>query len=167
MIFYGGEYPEGGVLAKNMAELGMRPPAVILMGGDGMVDKTFIRLAGAGAQGHYATSIGASAKFLPSAKKFVDDYKAKNNAEDYGIYGPTTYDAAAIVIEGAAKALTGRETIDDDARTAIISAIQSIKYTGALGPTTFDQYGDTTNRVLTMNRVEGTEFKELEKLTVK
>jgi branched-chain amino acid transport system substrate-binding protein len=166
MIFYGGEFAEGGIVAKNMGELGLKAPDVIMMGGDGMVDKTFVKLGGAGAQGHYATSFGASAEFLPTAKQFVTDYKAKYKAEDYAIYGPTTYDAANIIIDAIAEVMNGKDELDTAARKEIITAIGKTNHKGALGTTTFDEYGDTTNKILTMNKVEGADFKPLEKLVV-
>jgi branched-chain amino acid transport system substrate-binding protein len=168
LIFYGGEYPEGGVIAKNMAELGLKPPAVVMLGGDGMDDATFVKVAGsAAAQGHYATSIGASATFLPSAAKFVTDYKAKYGTADYAIYGPSTYDAANIILDALAKVLVGKSSVDDSVRKDVIAAIQASSTDGALGRTSFDKYGDTTNRLLTINKVEGADFKPLKKLTVK
>jgi branched-chain amino acid transport system substrate-binding protein len=132
-----------------------------------MVDKTFVKVAGtAAAQGHYATSIGAAATFLPSAAKFVADYKAKYNSDDYAIYGPSTYDAANIILDGLAKVLAGKSKIDSSVRKDLIGAIQATNYNGALGHTSFDKYGDTTNRLLTINRVVGDDFKPLKKLTV-
>ena len=165
MIFYGGEYAESGIVAKNMGELGLKAPDVIMLGGDGMVDKTFVKLAGTQyAQGHYATSFGASAQFLPTAKQFVTDYKAKYNAEDFAIYGPTTYDATNIVIDAIAKVMAGKDKMDTAARKAIIEEIATSSHNGALGKTTFDAYGDTNNKILTINKVEGDDFKPLAKL---
>jgi branched-chain amino acid transport system substrate-binding protein len=166
LIFYGGEFAEAGIIAKNMGELEMKAPDKILMGGDGIVDKTYVKLGGAGAQGHYATSFGASAQFLPSAKQFVTDYKAKYNAEDFAIYGPTTYDSANIIIEAIAEAMDGKDELNTAVRKEIITAIGETKHEGALGTTTFDEFGDTTNPILTMNKVEGDDFKPLEKLKI-
>jgi len=167
LIFYGGEYPEAGVIAKNMAELGMKPPSTILLGGDGIVDKTFAKLGKAAAEGHYATTVGASANFLPTAKAFTDAYKARYYAEDWGIYGPPTWDAANIIINVLAEALSGKTKMDETIRKDITKRIQAVNYKGgALGDTTFDKYGDTTNRILTINKLEGGDWKPLGKLTV-
>ena len=165
LIFYGGEFPEAGVIAKNMGELDLRAPEVILMGGDGVVDKTFLKLGGQAAQGHYATTVGASADFLDSAKQFVTDYKAKYKAEDWAIYGPTSYDSANIIIEAFETALADKDKIDEEARAAIVEAIAETDYEGAFGKTTFNEFGDTTNRILTINKIEGDDFKPLGALT--
>jgi branched-chain amino acid transport system substrate-binding protein len=165
-IFFGGEYPEGGVVVKNMAELGMKAPDVIFFAGDGMVDPTFVKLGGAGAQGHYATSLGAAPAFLPTANQFVSDYKAKYKASDFGTYGPASYDSANLIIDALATVLKGKSSIDSSVRKAVISAIQNINFNGALGHESFDKYGDTTNRILTINKVEGADFKPLKKIVV-
>jgi branched-chain amino acid transport system substrate-binding protein len=167
LIFFGGEYPESGVVAKNMGELGLKAPSVIMLSGDGSVDPTFVKLGGAGAQGHYATSLGAAVPFLPHAGQFVSDYRAKYNKTDYATYGPASYDTANIIINALAKVLAGKSTFDDAARKELITTLQSISFDGALGHTSFDKYGDTTNRLLTINKVEGADFKPLKTLTVK
>lgn len=162
IIYYGGEFPEAGVVIKNMGELGLKAPEVVLLGGDGIVDKKLIEIGGANATGMYATLVGASASLLPAAKSFVDGYKAKYNAEDYSAFGPPTYDSANIIIEALAKVLADVERVDTATRTAIIEAIAQTKHAGALGETAFDEYGDTTNRLLTINIVEAGDFKALE-----
>lgn len=167
IIFYGGEYPDAGPLTKNMAEIGMTAPDVILMGGDGIADPQFVKLAGEeAAQGHYATSVGATVEFVETSKKFVEDYVEKFDTEDYSLYGTTSYDATNIVINALAKVLEGKDQIDDTVRTDLIEAIQESKYTGASGTTSFDEFGDTTHRVLMINRVEGDNFKPLAPLTI-
>ena len=165
-IFFGGEYPEGGVVVKNMGELGMKAPNVIFFAGDGMVDKTFVKLGGSAAQGHYATSLGAAPAFLPTANQFVTDYKAKYNADDFATYGPASYDSANLLIDGLAKILAGKSSVDSSVRQALITTIQNISFSGALGHESFDKYGDTTNRILTINKVEGADFKPLKKILV-
>jgi branched-chain amino acid transport system substrate-binding protein len=165
-IFYGGEYPEGGVIVKNMGELGLKAPNVIFFAGDGMVDPTFVKLAGAAAQGEYATSLGAAPAFLPTANQFVTDYKAKFGAGDFGTYGPASYDCANLIIDGLTKILANKTSMDASVRTELMSAIQAISFNGALGHESFDKYGDTTNRILTINEVQGSDFKPLKKVVV-
>lgn len=162
MIFYGGEFPEAAVVAKNMAQLGLKAPGVVMMGGDGIVDQTFITNAGgAAAEGQYATNVGATAELLPAAKSFVDAYAAANFKEPYSAYGPQSYDAANVVIAALADVLEGRDAVDASARKEVISALQGISYEGVLGTTSFNEFGDTTNRLLTVLKVEGGGFKAL------
>jgi len=44
----------------------------------------------------------------------------------------------------------------------LIDAVQATKIDGASGPVAFDQYGDTTNKVLTVYQVKGTDFAPIE-----
>lgn len=163
IIYYGGEFPEAGVICKNMAELGLKAPDVVLMGGDGIVDKKFVEICGQdNAQGHFATLVGASASLLPEAKQFVDDYKAKFNKEDFSAFGPPSYDSANIIIQALSKTLTADSKIETATRQDIIKAIQGITYKGVLGATSFNQFGDTTNKLLTEMKVEGDDFKGIE-----
>lgn len=168
LIYYGGEFPEAAIIAKNMSELGMKAPEVILMGGDGIVDQNFIensrieKTGNAPAEGHYATVVGASPELLPASKSFIDDYAAAGFKEPFSAFGTPSYDAANIVIQALAKVLPGKTKIDSGVREEVVRAIQATIWDGALGATSFNEFGDTTNRLLTINRVENGKFKGLE-----
>jgi branched-chain amino acid transport system substrate-binding protein len=156
-VYYGGEYPVAGPLSKQLAGAGLNIP---LMGGDGIVDAKFVQLGGK--EGDLATSVGAPAENLPSAKQFIDDYKAAGFSEPFSAYGVLTYDSANVIINGLAKAIGDGGTFDDSKRQALIDAVQATKLDGASGPVAFDQYGDTTNKVLTVYQVKGTDFAPIE-----
>jgi branched-chain amino acid transport system substrate-binding protein len=149
-VYYGGEYPEAGPLSKQMKASGLNVP---LMGGDGIYDPTFIQLAGAKSNGDLATSVGAPTAALASAKKFVQDYKAAGYKEDFSAYGAYSYDAANVIIQAMATALDGKTSIDTAARQAIVAAVGQTDMEGVTGHVSFDKYGDTTNRVLTVYKV--------------
>jgi branched-chain amino acid transport system substrate-binding protein len=129
------------------------------MGGDGIVDSTYVSLGGR--PGDLATSVGAPAETLPSAKQFLDDYAAKNYAEEYSTYGALTYDATNVIIEGVAKALAGGDYTPEK-RADIVKAVQDTNLQGASGEVSFDEFGDTTNKVLTVYEVEGDSFAPVE-----
>lgn len=155
-VYYGGEYPVAGPLSKQLADNGLNIP---VMGGDGIVDKQFVALGGK--VGDLATNIGAPAELLPSAKKFIDDYAAANYAEKFSAYGALTYDATNVIIEGVAKGVAGK-TYSDATRADIVKSVQETKIDGSSGPVAFDQYGDTTNKVLTVYTVKGDDFAPIE-----
>ena len=151
-VYYGGEYPVAGPLSKQLAGAGLNIP---LMGGDGIVDKNFVKLGGR--PGDLATNVGAPAESLPSAKSFLSDYAAANYKEPFGAYGAFTYDSANVIIQALKTALaTG--TYSPDKRADIVKAVQATKLDGAGGAIAFDQYGDTTNKVLTVYTVKGDDF---------
>jgi branched-chain amino acid transport system substrate-binding protein len=156
-VYYGGEYPVAGPLSKQLAGAGLNIP---LMGGDGIVDAKFVQLGGK--EGDLATSVGAPAENLPSAKQFIDDYKAAGFSEPFSAYGVLTYDSANVIIAGLAKAIGDGGTFDDSKRQALIDAVQATQMDGASGKVAFDQYGDTTNKVLTVYQVKGTDFAPVE-----
>jgi len=151
-VYYGGEYPEAGPLSKQMKANGLNIP---LMGGDGIYDPTYIKLAGAKSNGDLATSVGAPTDSLATAKDFVAAYKAAGYKEDFSAYGAYSYDAANVIINALAKVLPGKKSIDASVRQAIVNAVQSTDFTGVTGHVSFDQYGDTTNKVLTVYKVQG------------
>jgi branched-chain amino acid transport system substrate-binding protein len=155
-VYYGGEYPVAGPLSAQLAAAGLNIP---LMGGDGIVDAQFVALGGK--VGDLATNVGAPAASLPSAQQFINDYAAANYAEEFSAYGAFTYDSTNVIIAGVAKALAGGD-YSEAKRADIVKAVQDTKLDGAGGPIAFDQYGDTTNKVLTVYTVEGDNFAPVE-----
>ncbi|WP_181778834.1 branched-chain amino acid ABC transporter substrate-binding protein [Pseudonocardia pini] len=155
-VYYGGEYPVAGPLSKQLADAGLNIP---LMGGDGIVDATYTQLGGR--EGDFATNVGAPPEQLPSAKAFIDAYAAAGYPEPYSAYGALTYDAANVIIDGLSKAV-GNGTFSDATRDGLISAVQATNLQGATGAISFDQFGDTTNKQLTVYSVQGGSFKPLE-----
>jgi branched-chain amino acid transport system substrate-binding protein len=156
ILYYGGEYPEASLLTKQMKQAGLNIP---LMGGDGLVDKTYGANAGAAGEGDFASNVGAPPEQLPSAKQFIADYTAANYPQPFSAYGPLTYDAAKVIIAAFAKVLPGKTAIDDTVRKAIIDAVQHTDVNGVSGHISFDNFGDTTSKILTMYKVTSGDFK--------
>ncbi|GAA3098864.1 branched-chain amino acid ABC transporter substrate-binding protein [Pseudonocardia yunnanensis] len=155
-VYYGGEYPVAGPLSAQLAAAGLNVP---LMGGDGIVDAQFVALGGR--PGDLATNVGAPAASLPSAQQFIKDYAAANYPEEFSAYGAFTYDSTNVIIAALAKALANGD-YSEAKRADIVKAVQDTKIDGAGGPISFDQYGDTTNKVLTVYTVEGDNFAPVE-----
>ncbi|SHL30798.1 amino acid/amide ABC transporter substrate-binding protein, HAAT family [Pseudonocardia thermophila] len=156
-VYYGGEYPVAGPLSRQLAGQGLDIP---LMGGDGIVDAKFVELGGR--EGDLATNVGAPTESLPSAAKFVADYKAANYPEPYSAYGAFAYDSTNVIIQALKTALAGGDYNPETTRPAIVKAVQDIKLDGAGGPISFDEYGDTTNKLLTVYTVKNGEFTPIE-----
>ncbi len=148
-IYYGGEYPQAGPLAQQAKAAGVDVP---LMGGDGIFDPKFIELAGKTSDGDLATSVGAPTETLASAKQFVSDYAAGGYSDPYGAYGAYAYDAANSIINGLKTSLASASDAKS-ARQATIDAVGKVSFDGATGPVAFDEYGDTTTKVLTVYKV--------------
>jgi branched-chain amino acid transport system substrate-binding protein len=156
LLYYGGEYPEASLLTSQMKAAGLNIP---LMGGDGLVDKTYGKNAGPAAEGDFATNVGAPAEQLASAKKFIDDYKAAGYKDDFSAYGAYAFDAANVIINAMAKVLPGKSKIDDTVRKDIIKAVQATQLDGVTGKVSFDAFGDTTSKVLTVYKIKDADFK--------
>ncbi|WP_344306779.1 branched-chain amino acid ABC transporter substrate-binding protein [Fodinicola feengrottensis] len=155
LLYYGGEYPQSGPLTQQMKSAGLSIP---LMGGDGMYSKDYLTLAGNAAPGNFATSVGAPLDQLPAAKKYVSDYTAGGYKGDNSSYGAYAFDAANAVI-AALKTSLANATDAKSARQATIDALSKVSFAGVSGQVAFDQYGDTTNKTLTVYKVDGTAWK--------
>jgi branched-chain amino acid transport system substrate-binding protein len=155
MVYYGGEYPAAGPLAAQLADRGFEGT---MMGGDGIYSSDFFKGAGEKAEGTLATSIGEPVDQLESAKQFIADYEAAGFKESYSAYGGQSYDAANILIQGMAKALPNAESVEA-ARPQIVEAVGATSgYAGVTGEHSFDEYGDTSNRALTVYKATATEW---------
>jgi len=156
MIYFGGEYPAASLLTSQADQQGLKVP---LMGGDGIFDKTYIDVAKQAGEGDFATSVGAPTDQLPTAKAFVDAYKAAGYADPYSAYGAYAYDAANAIIEALSKVLPDQSKIDDALRPKFRQAVQDGSIDGVTGKVAFDEFGDTTTRILTVYKVEGGAWK--------
>jgi branched-chain amino acid transport system substrate-binding protein len=127
------------------------------MGGDGMYSPNYIKLAGKTSEGDLATSVGAPTESLDTAKAFVDDYEAGGYKEPYEAYGAYSYDAANAIINALKTSLADAEDAKS-AREATVEAMSKVSFGGATGDVAFDEFGDTTTKVLTVYKVEGGKF---------
>ncbi|QKW10659.1 branched-chain amino acid ABC transporter substrate-binding protein [Streptomyces sp. NA04227] len=153
LVYYGGQYDESQLITKQLKEAGAKIP---LMGGDGMFSDTYIKTAGKASEGDLVTSVGVPADTLPSAQDFIKTYKAKGYKGDYGTYGGYSYDAATAIIKavGAVKEANGGELPSgDDLRKKVLEAVGKTNFEGITGTISFDEYGDTTNKQLTVYQV--------------
>ncbi|WP_329340327.1 branched-chain amino acid ABC transporter substrate-binding protein [Streptomyces sp. NBC_00663] len=157
VVYYGGEYPQAGPLSKQIKAAGAKIP---LVGGDGIYDPTFVELAGANSTGDLATSVGAPVETLSSAKQFVADYKKAGYKDEYAAYGGYSYDAAWAIILAVKKVVDDNDgKLPSDARAKITAATQNVSFDGVTGKVSFDEYGDATNKQLTVYAVENGAWK--------
>jgi len=150
-VYYGGEYPQAGPFSQQMKAAGLNVP---LMGGDGIYSGEYVKLAGATSEGDLSTSVGAPTDTLESAKSFVDSYAKAGYSEAYEAYGAYAFDAANAIIAALKTSLKDAASADA-ARQATVQAMSSVSFDGVTGKVAFDEYGDTTSRVLTVYGVKG------------
>ncbi|MFH8371707.1 ABC transporter substrate-binding protein [Streptomyces sp. NPDC018031] len=153
VVYFGGAYPDAGPLSKQLKEAGFDQP---LAGGDGLYSEAFADLAGGSrADGDLCTTVGVPVAELDTARAFVADYQRAGFAEEPGQYGGYAYDAAWAIVQ-AVKAVADDHggALPDDARAEVVKALHKVSFTGVTGEVAFDEYGDTTNRRLSVNRVD-------------
>jgi len=155
IVYYGGIYNSGALLSKQLKEGGV---AVPLMGGDGIFDPEFIKLAGAAnAEGDLATSVGLPVDKAPGGAKFLADFAAAYPGEKPAAYDAYSYDAANVIIKAiveVAKASGADKVATTDGKKAIIAAVAKTSFDGVTGKVAFDKNGDTTNKAITVYAVK-------------
>jgi branched-chain amino acid transport system substrate-binding protein len=153
-VYYGGEYPQAGPLSQQAKAAGLTVP---LMGGDGIKDPAYIELAGKTSEGDLASNVGAPAESLPTAKQFITDYEAAGYKEPFAAYGTYSFDATNAIIDALKTSLASASDAKS-ARAATIDAMGKVSFEGASGKVAFDEFGDSTTKVLTIWKVSDGEW---------
>jgi branched-chain amino acid transport system substrate-binding protein len=156
----------GGIIENNAAQLikdkvgaGMSNDEVAFIGPDGIFLDELITQAGDSAEGIYVTFGGLpESELSEEGQKFVETYEAKYDdaIQPYTAYA---YEAANVMLDAIEKASeeAGGDVPDREAVVQQIFATED--YKGALGTWSFDKEGDTTLTELSVQTVEGGEFK--------
>lgn len=151
LVYYGGVYNAGAVLAKQLKDGGVDAP---MMGGDGLYDAQFVALAGASnAEGDFATSVGLPLDQLPQGAQFESEFKAAYPGKEIAAYDAYSYDAAMVIGKAtlaAAKKVGADKVTTTAGRQEIIAQVAAFKGTGITGDIAFDKNGDTTNKAITL-----------------
>jgi len=155
LIYYGGIYNAGALLAKQASDAGIKAP---VMGGDGLFDGEYINLAGAAqAEGDYCTSVGLPIDKLPKGQEFTTAYKAEFPNDEIAAYDAYAFDATNVIIEAVLKVaadLGADKITTPEGKDAIIAAVAAYQGEGVTGAIAFDQNGDTTNKAITTYQVK-------------
>jgi branched-chain amino acid transport system substrate-binding protein len=108
VFFYGGYYPEAGLLRKQLTEAGGQD--ITMVSADGVKDDGFMKAAGTSADGTILTC-----PCLPPSKTagtFAADYKAAFG-EDAGTYSAESFDSAQVFLDGIDAGKTSRSAMND------------------------------------------------------
>jgi branched-chain amino acid transport system substrate-binding protein len=150
LIFFAGMDPQGGPMAKQMKSLGLTAK---LLGGDGLQNVNFVKLAGSDAEGVVASSPGLPIDSMPGGPEFRKRFEAK-----YGViqvYAPYAYDAVYALVDAMKRA--------DSAQPAkVLAELPKTDLKGVSGPIRFDAKGDTTGGAITLYEVKGGAWQVLE-----
>ena len=144
LIFFGGLDTQAAGIAKRMKQLGMTAQ---LVGGGGVEDPEFIKLAGDAAEGVMAWEYGRPLSQLPGGKDFSQKFKQRFGV-DILSYAPFGYDAAWAAIKAM-------EAAKSSTPNAYRPALKSISFEGITGTIAFDGTGALKNASSTLYQVKG------------
>jgi branched-chain amino acid transport system substrate-binding protein len=150
LIFFGGMDPQGGPMAKQMKSLGLTAK---LLGGDGLQNVNFVKLAGTDAEGVVASSPGLPIDSMPGGPEFRKRFEAK-----YGViqvYAPYAYDAVYALVDAMKRANSAEPA-------KVLAELPKTDILGVSGPIKFDAKGDTTGGAITLYTVKGGAWQVLE-----
>ncbi len=132
LVYFGGIYPEAGLLVKQAREINLMVP---FLSGDGTIDTKFIEIAGdKAAEGTYLT-FGPDPKNIPAAKDFIEKYQKKFG--ELGPYSLYAYDAINMLLTAAKEAGTTQGK-------PIVEKLHSMEFASSFGKVRFTEKGDVS-----------------------
>ena len=153
-VFFGGITATGAPLVRSQmtaAGLGDLP----FMGGDGIVDGTspesFIGTAGAASANSFGSVAGINESLIPDAAGFQAKFAAEFG-KDPGAYAASSYACTQVLLTAISKAAAAGEVSRETVRAAAVDP--TAKYETALGSVSFDEVGDTTQKIISLYEVK-------------
>ncbi|MDN5925508.1 MAG: branched-chain amino acid ABC transporter substrate-binding protein [Hyphomicrobiales bacterium] len=137
LIFYGGTYPQGGLIIKQIREKGL---SAKFLGGDGLDSSDLQKIAGADNMTDiFFTTTSVPFGQLPTGNEFGAKYKAKfgRAPEGFSAYG---YDAAHAILAALEAEL--KAGVIAPSREAIAAQVRKVDFDGLTGHIAFNGKGD-------------------------
>ena len=153
LVFFGGMDPQGVPLVKQLKALGLN--AKFMMGDGGYTPK-LIELAGAAAEGTYASLPGVPLEQMPGGKDFSQHYQAKFK-QPIQLYAPYCYDAVNVMIAAMQKAGSAEPA-------KYLPELAKIEHDGVTAKITFDEKGDLKGGAITLYQVQQGKWQPLQTL---
>lgn len=150
LVFFGGMDPQGGPMVQQMKRLGL---SAQFLGGDGLQNVNFLKLAGADSEGVIASSPGLPIDAMPGGQEFRKKFEAK-----YGViqvYAPYAYDAVYALVDAMKRA-------DSVEPAKVLAELPRTDIQGVTGPVRFDPKGDTVGGAVTLYKAVGGNWQVLE-----
>lgn len=149
LVYYGGLYPQAGLLMRQMRQLGI---AAEFMSGDGAIDQEFIKIAGPeNAEGARVTFAADQSK-IPEARGVLEKYKAR-----FGEPGPhSLYTYAALNM-----ALQAMEKAGKPDGRKVAEIMHQETFATILGPIQWDVKGDVVKSPFVVWEVHGGAWVQL------
>ena len=151
LVFFGGMDPQGVPLVKQLKALGLN--AKFMMGDGGYTPK-LIELAGAAAEGTYASLPGVPLEQMPGGKDFSQRYQEKFK-QPIQLYAPYCYDAVNVMIAAMQKAGSAEPA-------KYLPELAKIEHDGVTAKITFDEKGDLKGGAITLYQVQQGKWQALQ-----
>lgn len=157
-IYFGGVTASGGArILKAAVQAGLGD--IPYMGPDGINDGTgetkdsFLNLAGADAKNSYSTLAGKAS--FPGSDKFKTEYTAEYGKAPTG-YAIQGYVCMQILLDAIGRASATNPSGDAAVREAVRKALSDTahKYQTAMGEISFDKNGDTSQKIVSVYKVD-------------
>ena len=152
VVYYGGADAQSAPMAKQMKRLGIKAP---LVSGEMTKTPTFLKLAGAEADGTIASLAGLPLEQMPKGKDYETRYKARFK-QDVATYSPYGYDATRAMIEAMKKANSAEPA-------KYLPELAKINYSGVTSSAwAYDDKGDLKEGGITVYKAQGGNWTVLE-----
>ncbi|MGE5945535.1 MAG: branched-chain amino acid ABC transporter substrate-binding protein, partial [Betaproteobacteria bacterium] len=153
LVFYGGMDAQGGPMAKQMKELGIKAK---FLGGDGVCTPEFMKLGGEAAEGNYCSLPGMPLEKLAKGPEFKDKFTKKFGVE-IQLYAPYVYDAVMVMADSMKRAGSVESA-------KFLPEVGKTKYDGVTAMIEFDDKGDLKGGAISLYQYKGGKLEYVETL---
>ena len=144
-IFYGGMDAQGGLMARQMKQLGITAK---LLGTDGLCTNEVVKISAGQVDGMlYCTRGGKDTSSMPQGLEFEQRYQTRFGTEAL-TYSPYLYDAMMVLA-------TAMQTADSVEPAQYLGAMRQIKLQGVTGMVSFDDKGNLIDPAFTLSTYQG------------
>ncbi|MEA4997923.1 MAG: branched-chain amino acid ABC transporter substrate-binding protein [Candidatus Limiplasma sp.] len=139
-VFFGGTYPDGGLLIKQLKEKGID---VTFIGPDGMDNAELINIAGDAVVGTFYTSVASLSTSSEKGAAFIKAYTEKYGKapEGFTAYG---FDAMNVTLDAIKKVIADKGGALPTREEVMAAARATTGFEGVATNVTFDEKGDNT-----------------------
>jgi branched-chain amino acid transport system substrate-binding protein len=153
LVFYGGMDAQGGPLAKQMKELGLKAK---FLGGDGVCTPEFMKLGGPATDGHYCSMPGVPLEKMAKGPDFKDKFTKKYNTE-IQLYAPNVYDAVMVMADSMKRANSVEPA-------KYLPEVGKTSYEGVTAKIAFDEKGDLKGGAISLYQFKAGKLEYVETL---
>src|SRR3989440_280367 len=155
-IYFGGTDSNKGCVIRSQAS-GIFTTDTPYMGGDGLQTSQCLKDAGTMATGIYAAVAAPNAEQIPESASIISGFKkAFPNKDDFGAYTMPAYDCAKILIAAIGRAIKANGGNMPTREAVRAEVAKTSDFVGALGNTSFDANGDTSQKIISIYQATGT-----------